>query len=445
MAAKTSLDNANLKDLTRAFNQIKLARGKEKLPLIKSYSQNPAFGELFLSICDFVYNPRIASGIAKKKMNKELNLGLKPIVTTYKPLNYVLNYIKENNTGSDKIVFELQTYINAQHEETREFLEKVFTQDLQIGASEKTINEALGYEFIPIHQVMLAKKWQDYSDKVKGKFYITQKMDDYRCTCIFNEKTNKWELTARSGLLYKGVVDIENILENLPVNYVYDGGLISTNTKLNSKARFRDTGKKLRKLGEKHGLMFYMYDMLPKEEYLAGKSKLGYEDRQEQIHQLLDFDTLEDCEKDLFQKVPRWYEGTDKDKVMELLQVALDKELEGLIINTANGKYELVRSKELLKVKEFYTCDLKIVDYKEHKNPGLLGAFICEYKDHTVSVGGGFKQAQREEFWKNRESMIGKIIEVRYFQESENEQGKKSIRHPHFVQLRWDKNEPSYD
>ena len=74
-----------------------------------------------------------------------------------------------------------------------------------------------------------------------------------------------------------------------------------------------------------------------------------------------------------------------------------------------------------------------------------LGAFIVEYKNNVVNVGSGFSKLQREEFWKNKEMFIGSIIKVQYFEESQNADGKYSLRFPVFIELRPDKHEPSYN
>ena len=425
--------------LNEQFNQVKQARGKAKLPLIKKFSEAQDTGRIFMKILNFVFNPHISSGIAKKKIEKKI-LGFPNAVAN--SIEDVFDYLAKNNSGSDADILYVQFFIEKQPEEVHEFLKNVFTKDLQIGASEKTINEALGYEFIPIWKVMLAHRWEHYESKVKGDFFITLKMDDYRCTCIYDEKQGKWLLKARIGLLYEGVVEIEKILEKLPKDMVLDGGLLSTDETLDSKARFRKTGQILRSKGEKTGIMFYIYDMLPKSEFLKGKSSEGYKKRQENIDTLMKTYNLDT--NPLFKKVPCFYYGSDKSVIMSLLNEVLAKGHEGLMINTADGKYETKRTSAILKVKEFYTVDLRIIGYKEYKHPNMLGAFICDYKGNEVSVGGGFKEHERVDFWKKRDELIGKIIEVRYFQESENQDGKKSIRHGHFIRVRDDKTEPSY-
>lgn len=428
--------------LKNQFEELAKAKGNSKKPLMKIFVKDPVSGPLFVETYNFVFNPFITTGLAKKKMQKKLNA--KPTVA-HASIIEAFEYIKNNNSGSDYVIVQVQSWILSQPEETHEFLRGVFTKDLQIGISEKGLNEALGYEYIPIHEIMLAKKWEREEHKVKGDFFVTLKMDDYRTTCIYNYEEQKWELKARSGFNFEGVHQIEAILNELPKDLVFDGGLISTDDTLEAKDRFRHTGKLLKTEGPKTGLMFYIYDMLPYEEYRKGKSKLNYKNRQIKI-----IDLLNHCDdgqfNNLFLPVEKLYYGDDKEVIFPMLEEVLAKKFEGLMVNTADGKYETKRTDQLLKVKEFYNIDLRVVDTYEYKHPGKLGGFICEYKDGgTVRVGGGFKLHEREAWWPIRDEMVGKIIEVRYFQESTNQNGKKSIRHGHFVGLREDKNEVSYD
>lgn len=420
--------------LKEKFDQIAAAKGNAKKPLLKQFV-NGEGSESFIETYDFIFNSKITTGLAKKKINKEVN---KKFGTLDLSLSDMMSWIRKNNTGTDAIVATVQSWIEAQPEETHEFLKNVFTKDLQIGISEKGLNEALGYEYIPIHEVILAHKWDKHEHKVTGPFTVSLKMDDYRATIIWNKKLEQWEFISRQGQLFEELVELEDIMAGMPTELVFDGGLISIDDTLKAKDRFRKTGKILKTKGPKRGVMFYIYDMLPYTEWKAGKSKLRYSERQVLIE---DFATHK-----LFKPVPKLYIGEDKEVILSLLEKVLADDFEGLMVNTNDGFYETKRTDKLLKVKEFYNCDLRVVGSYEYKHPGNLGGFICEYKDgNTVRVGGGFKHKERAEWWPIRDEFIGKIIEVRYFQESENQNGGKSIRHGHFVQVRDDKNEVSFD
>ena len=76
----------------------------------------------------------------------------------------------------------------------------------------------------------------------------------------------------------------------------------------------------------------------------------------------------------------------------------------------------------------------------------MLGALIIDYKGNKVSVGGGYSDEQRQEIWKNRDSYIGKILQVKFKEETKNkETGLISLQFGTFVCIREDGKEVSYE
>ena len=94
------------------------------------------------------------------------------------------------------------------------------------------------------------------------------------------------------------------------------------------------------------------------------------------------------------------------------------------------------------------SCDIRIVGFEEgeNRNSGTLGALICEYKDNTVKVGTGLSDELRKEIWENKDKWLNRVIEVQYFEETEDSKTKlKSLRFPVFKTLREEGKEISYN
>ena len=91
------------------------------------------------------------------------------------------------------------------------------------------------------------------------------------------------------------------------------------------------------------------------------------------------------------------------------------------------------------------TVDLFVTNVFEGKGKykGTLGGVVVEYKGQPVGVGSGFSDIQRKMIWEHPESIVGKLIEVQYFEESKDKNGKPSLRFPVFKKIRLDKNEES--
>lgn len=124
--------------------------------------------------------------------------------------------------------------------------------------------------------------------------------------------------------------------------------------------------------------------------------------------------------------------------------VAEDKE--GLMLNY-DVPYRRTRHRGILKIKQFYTMDLPILRCEEGigRLERTLGAFVLDFKGNEVRVGSGFTDAQRMEFWKNRDDIVGMLCEVKYKEISKDKgTGLESLQFPIFVQIRKDKTEVSY-
>lgn len=133
---------------------------------------------------------------------------------------------------------------------------------------------------------------------------------------------------------------------------------------------------------------------------------------------------------------------------------------EGVMLKDPKGRYKFgratARSQELLKVKRFEDCELKIVGFEErmhnaneatvnalghterssHKDNligrGDLGALICEFGDDTVKVGTGFDDAQRAEIWANKEFYLGKLAKIKH----QPSGAKDKLRFPVYLGIR---------
>ena len=113
------------------------------------------------------------------------------------------------------------------------------------------------------------------------------------------------------------------------------------------------------------------------------------------------------------------------------------------MINTADGLYVNKRTDGLLKVKTFKTADLLVMNVEiaiDGQFKGLMSRVNVEYKGNLVGCGSGFTLEQRKHFAENPDDICGKIIEVQFFEESQDDKTKNlSLRFPTFKGIRHDK------
>ncbi|MFJ8247357.1 hypothetical protein [Peribacillus asahii] len=425
---------------------------KEKESIIAQHKEN----ELFKAVLNQIFNPFLKTNIAKKKLAKDVSK-----VKGFTPISDINEYMEYLNkcTGNDENINSVQIYIKSQPEEIRWLLESMAIKTLKFGFTESTINKAFGHSFIPVFDIMLADKWVDVKRTTKNgvkvekvienwKLYIgkrviaTNKLDGNRITAFLYED-GRVEFYSREGHLLEGYTELAEAFKGLPTGQVYDGEVIAINTEgLNSKDLFQKTSSICRKKGEKKNLEFHGFDLLPIEEFKKGGFDVACEKRKEALGQL-----IENHNHSLIKYVEPLYVGEfDKELIEGLSEQAKLNEEEGIMVQLADAPYQCKRTKDILKVKVFQSADIRILDMYEGEgqNVGKLGGLVMDYKGCRVNIGGGYSAEERELFWNNPESVLGKIAEIKFFEEFENEEGELDLRFATFKTIRDDKTEPSY-
>ena len=121
---------------------------------------------------------------------------------------------------------------------------------------------------------------------------------------------------------------------------------------------------------------------------------------------------------------------------------AVAQGFEGIMIKSMDAPYLCKRSDSWMKWKPVISVDLNIVGFEQGtgRNLNRLGAIICEGLDDgrniRVNVGGGFSDADRDEYWLNRDQLLGHLVEVQADAVTQNQDGTYSLRFPRFLRFR---------
>lgn len=392
-----------------------------------------------MDILVFLFDTRITTGIDKKKLNMfVINDVENPPSEDFRD---VINYLAENNSGSYNDVAFCQYYCNMLSEPLRQFAEDLITKSYKMGLSAKTINAVLGQKFIYEHSVQNGYPLEKYPFPAGTWFSVSEKLNGVRATYIDGQ------FISRQGLVIEGLDHIhKDIIETTYDHMVLDGELRRKNIdKISDNDNFTQTISIVSSDVSKEDLEFIVFDIIPLDEFKNGESKETYKQRYDS---LLTFNDMCDCHgaKNV-RKVNVFYKGYDQRVIPELLQQMEEEDKEGLMINL-DTTYKCKRHRGLLKVKQFYTVDLEIVGFEEGSGAmtGMLGALVCKYHNNTINIGSGFTKDQRQQLWNDRKSLVGRIIEVSYKEETHNKQtGLKSLQFPTFVRFRDDKDYESYN
>jgi len=117
---------------------------------------------------------------------------------------------------------------------------------------------------------------------------------------------------------------------------------------------------------------------------------------------------------------------------------------EGTIIKLRKTIWKDYTSKEVFKIKIDAPATLVIVDFNSGtgKNAVTFGSIKCQSSDGLLEVNiSGFKVDHRKAIWAEKDSYIGKFMEVTYNSLMINNDGKHSLFLPRFTEFRTDKNE----
>jgi len=380
----------------------------------------------------FIFNSFIVTGIKRAKLEKEITVD--PLDVKFNNFTELSQFIIRNNTGSDVVVKTVQRELNNFRDEYRDFFASIILREFNIGIGRTSINKVFGKDFIPKFEVMLAEKYTDFSHLVEGKEYIiTLKLDGNRCVAFYDTDGGV-ELKTRQGLDYEGLDHIvEDIRLHMRPGFVYDGELIATASEdLSTGELYRfTTGLLHREVEDKTAIKFFIFDSLTTQEFKDGKSKDGALVRKNRVAEL-----LKDGATYLV-NVPILYHGTDTTVIQRMLDEVTNAGGEGIMINIADAPYECKRVRTLLKCKKFNTADVLVDSVEEGSKSfkGIMGQikvkFIYQGTEQTSYVGSGFSLEERKLYWEHPDLLIGRVVEIGYFEVSQNDKTKEySLRFP---------------
>jgi len=351
-------------------------------------------------------------------------------------------------TGHDARDAILLTRDIATMEQWNKFYRRILIKDLRCGVSEKTVNK-VAKDFpqysIPIFTCPLAHDSANHEKKMIGKKQVEVKLDGVRVITIIQGDTShgnfsRVEMFSRNGKQFHNfghiISEIEEVIKDNPPPYdlVLDGEVMSANFQDLMKQVHRKDGK------QSDDAVLHLFDMCPLSDFQKGiwdkpqsfrsQAVKAWVDQHRSILKHVQTLDWEDVDLDT-------QEG--QDRFVELNKAAVDGGYEGVMIKDPEAVYECKRTHSWLKAKPFIEVTLKVVAVEEGtgRNEGRLGAVILEGEDdgynYSLNCGSGFTDAQRDEYWAERDSLIGQLVEIRADARTQSQDAETfSLRFPRF-------------
>lgn len=437
-----------LSTLTKFIEDMTSTRSRnEKETILARYKGEGEDSVTVQKFLKFMFDPRITTSISSKKWDwePEFERETRFTVIVIRTLDELYSFLDKYCSGRYVDLLAIRAYVK-KNPEYDALIKGIVTKNIQLGVEAKTINKVFGKGFVFSFEVQLAQKYYDKPEKILGKEgSITEKIDGERIIAVVADGEVK--LYKREGQLYEGIVDLEAELLSCDfINFVFDGELTLEESTGKSSTDFTKLTSIEHTEGEKHGLKMRVFDVLTLSEFKNQKCEMTYERRQALLATMFKKDTFK-----YFERVVPMFTGIITEEVVDkYFNYAMDKDMEGIMINRNDATYQFKRTWDIVKVKPTDDLDLKIVGFLEgtNKYEGMLGALNVEYVyeengqmvRNIIGVGSGLTDIMRKEIWDNQDKYLGLTAVVKYTNISVNKDtGLKSIRFPRLKCIRDDK------
>jgi DNA ligase-1 len=408
--------------------------------------------QIFLGLTKACYNPYVTFGVRKVPDTA----GIIDAENPWSEFNTLLTMLSHRDLSGNAALDAINE-ISERFDsiEWNTFCAPVIRRDLRAGISDKTINKICKkteYE-IPIFGCQLATN-SEGRPEMKGTKRLEPKLDGVRVLLMVIPSASEGVTTicfSRNGKVFDNFGHIEEQISNnfvkiarghqnaLINGFVLDGEVIgNTFQELMRQAR-RKTDV------QADDSVFNIFDIIPLSDFREGHWNAQLRKRiniLEHIRHVVD--TMPNVEL-----LPHIMVDLDtaagKDQLERYAKDQVNAGFEGIMIKELEAPYICKRSTDWMKWKPTLTVDLEVVGVEEGtgRNLGRLGALVChgvdDGKEITVNVGSGFSDTDRDDYWTNRNLVIGRTAEVLCDVITQNQDGTYSLRFPRFVRFRDDK------
>lgn len=407
----------------------------------------------FLILAKACYNPYVTYGV-KQIPNTVGIVGAENPWEDFVELLENLSLRKITGNAARDAIQDLAEQFDS--EEWNTFLAPVLRRDLRAGLTENTINKICKktkFE-IPVFSCQLATN-SEGRPEMKGTKRLEPKLDGVRMLLMVIPM-DSGELTticfSRNGKIFENFTHIEDQVRdnwlklvrkaatsNLSMGFVLDGEVIGNSFQELMRQARRKTDV------QAEDSVYNVFDILPLEAFREGHWNKQLEKR---IRILDDMRPIIDTMPNV-ELLPHIMVDLDtaagKDQLERYAKDNVNAGFEGIMIKEMEAPYICKRSTDWMKWKPTITVDLEVVGMEEGtgRNVGRLGALICsgidDGKEITVNVGSGFSDKDRDDYYLNRNIILGRTAEVMCDIITQNSDGTYSLRFPRFVRFRDDK------
>lgn len=426
----------------------------DKIQLLKNNDS-----ETLRALLVLTYNKYQTYHIKQLDMPEEYNV-VQPDIT--KELSDILQVMSQRTATPTQGRLMLKKLMAKCTEEGAKWVRRIVERDLNIGIDESTINKAFP-GLIPVFEVQLAHPVykggvspRNYWPELKYPLVCEEKLDGLRCVAVVSD--DKVTLYSREGRMFddRGAFTADILKLRPGTSYVLDGELIAHTLNPKNKIAVKNKdgnwpyeqaksmikNEATSKAEIQQYVGFFVWDVLELDFFLSQGKKgtaLPLERRKLLLTSLFE---RGGGELNTLRLVPN-HLAWNEQEVRSLFRQVRNQGGEGLMLKDPTKPYEFKRSSAVLKFKEFYTADLRIIGAyegeRDSKFEGMMGGLTLSSDDGSThcDCGSGLDEDLRFELWMQhkRGELVGKIVEVSYQERTTD----GSLRFPVFQRFRDDK------
>lgn len=275
-------------------------------------------------------------------------------------------------------------------------------------------------DFLP----MLAKKWVNMFKHLSSYFksgrvlWAQAKLDGIRGNLLFNNTGNAIIQSRKGKDNSKGLEHITDAFKMhfAQYNVILDGEIYNHGMSL------QEISGDARRFDKSSHLKFVVYDI-----YHIDNPKLKYSERffeSEAYKKILELECdIPIVSIDSLFKTEKFYKDP-QEEILDINTKIVDAGFEGVIIRVDDLPYEInKRSSSLVKYKTCFDDEYEIVGVTTPETGSMAGQaiFVCGYinpvtnKKDTFEVTPMGETEIREEYYRNRNKIIGKLLTVKYY------------------------------
>jgi len=408
--------------------------------------------KMFLKLIHLTYNPFFTFGVTTSQITQ----GVENEENPWDDFVSMLSLLNGRNLTGNAAHSAIQTMSYRFNSSTwNDFCVNVINKDLRCGISDKTINKIVKntkYE-IPMFGCQLATD-SEGRPEMCGRKRLEPKLDGVRVLmiCIPTDVGVTVTSYSRNGKVFENFSHIENQIKgnwnqivrniassNVSMGLVLDGEVMGESFQaLMRQARRKENANA-------SDSVYHIFDLIPLNDFNRGYWNAQLFKRINMLNDIREIiDTMPNVELLPSIKVDLdLAEGVDQ--LHRYANDCVAQGYEGIMIKSLDAPYECKRNRFWLKWKPTITVDLEVIGVEEGtgRNVGRLGALVCQGIDNereiTVNVGSGFSDIDRNEFYINRNIIIGRTVEILSDAITQNQDGSYSLRFPRFLRFRDDK------